>query len=394
VRGSIPPLEPIEVATGIVFGLAEPPQPLPPSGSKPLDALERAIMPALERQPCLVSFSGGRDSSFVLAAATRLARREGLPLPVPTTLRFPGAADADESDWQEQVVAHLELPDWQRLDLAHELDPVGPLATRGLRRHGLLWPFNVHFHVPVLQAAAGGSVLTGIGGDEVFGTSRWHRANEVLARRTRPRPRDLAPLGLALAPLGLRRAVLLRRARRDAFGWLTAAGARAFASRWAAEEAGEPRGYARRLANWRSLRSTRLGFRSLELLAADAGVLLVHPIGDDRFLSAMAAAAPANGPQSRGALMAATLGDALPADVLQRETKASFDEPFWGPESSSLAARWAGEGADPDVVDAPALRQEWSRPVPDAHTYTLLQAAWLELVPSSEDLAAPPQPTT
>jgi hypothetical protein len=86
--------------------------------------------------------------------------------------------------------------------------------------------------------------------------------------------------------------------------------------------------------------------------------------------------------------MAATLGDALPADVLQRETKASFDEPFWGPESSGLAARWAGEGADPDVVDAPALRQEWSRPVPDAHTYTLLQAAWLELVPSSENLAA------
>jgi hypothetical protein len=92
--------------------------------------------------------------------------------------------------------------------------------------------------------------------------------------------------------------------------------------------------------------------------------------------------------------MAWTLGDALPVDVLRRETKASFDEPFWGPESRSLAARWAGEGAGADVVDAAALRREWSRPVPDAHTYTLLQAAWLELVPSSEDHAAPSQATT
>jgi hypothetical protein len=51
-----------------------------------IDAARRArgaILPALRRTPCLVSFSGGRDSSSVLGAATRAGRRQGLSLPVP-----------------------------------------------------------------------------------------------------------------------------------------------------------------------------------------------------------------------------------------------------------------------------------------------------------------------
>jgi asparagine synthase (glutamine-hydrolysing) len=379
VTGAIPPLQPIEVATGIAFGYAQRPEPLGAASTSPSEALDRAILPALECPPCLVSFSGGRDSSFVLAAAARLARREGLPLPVPTTLRFPAAAEAAESEWQERVVAHLRLDDWHRLVLADELDSVGPVATRGLSRHGLLWPFNVHFHVPVLEAARGGSVLTGVGGDEVFGTSRWQRANDVLDRRVRPRPRDAAALALALSPALLRRPVLELRARRETYAWLTAAGARAFARHLARDEAAEPRRYAARLSHWRALRSTRLGLDSLGLLAADAGARLVHPIADDGFVAALAAAAPPAGPSSRGRFMAWVVGDALPAELLLRTTKAAFDEAFWGACSRRLAAEWAGAGVDTRLVDAAALQEEWSRSVPDPHTFTLLQAAWLEL---------------
>jgi asparagine synthase (glutamine-hydrolysing) len=379
VTGAIPPLDPIEIATGIVFGTVDGVESEQGTPLSPLDALEQAILPALERSPCLVSFSGGRDSSFVLAAATRLARREALALPVPMTLRFPSAADAGESDWQERVITHLDLPDWYRLDLAHELDPVSSVATRGLQRHGLLWPFNAHFHWPVFEAAAGGSVLTGVGGDEVFGTSRWKRANELLSQRVFPRPRDLPPLALALAPQIVRRRVLVRRARDEAFAWLSPTGARVFAERAAADEAAEPRGFAGRLAYWRSLRATRLGFQSLELLARDSDVRLVHPIADDAFTAALANVVPHDGYRSRGELMARALGDALPPEVLRRGTKASFDEAFWGPESRSLASRWSGQGADVALVDAAGLRREWSRPVPESHTFTLLQAAWLEL---------------
>ena len=96
----------------------------------------RAILPALQRSPCLVSFSGGRDSSAVLAAAAAIARREGLPAPVPATVRAPGAAESDEAAWQEQVVAHVGIADWVRLEVHDELDVIGPHARACCARTG------------------------------------------------------------------------------------------------------------------------------------------------------------------------------------------------------------------------------------------------------------------
>ncbi len=69
----------VELATGIVFGTA-PVEPLP-SGTG-IDAAPRAARsPSSVHGPCFVSFSGGKDSSVVLAAATRAARRSGLADP-------------------------------------------------------------------------------------------------------------------------------------------------------------------------------------------------------------------------------------------------------------------------------------------------------------------------
>jgi hypothetical protein len=89
--------------------------------------LERAIARALRRSPCLVSFSGGHDSSLILAAATKVARREQLPAAV--TWRPDGAPAADESAWQEAVVAALQVSDWIRLAADDDLDFVGPVVT-------------------------------------------------------------------------------------------------------------------------------------------------------------------------------------------------------------------------------------------------------------------------
>ena len=67
--------DPLELAAGRMFG-EDPEAPgiahVELRGTTPLSALEEAILPALEREPCLVSFSGGRDSSAVLAVATRV----------------------------------------------------------------------------------------------------------------------------------------------------------------------------------------------------------------------------------------------------------------------------------------------------------------------------------
>ena len=93
-------LAPLEVATGLVLGVDPRREVVAPRldvAESPLRAFERAVLPALRRGPCLVSFSGGRDSSAVLAVATGIARREGLPLPIPVTNVFPGAATTDES---------------------------------------------------------------------------------------------------------------------------------------------------------------------------------------------------------------------------------------------------------------------------------------------------------
>ena len=135
-----------------------------------------------------MSFSGGRDSSAVLAVAAHVARREGLPLPVPITHRFPSASDTQETEWQEQVIRHLGLDDWVRIDAAGDLDCVGPVAIETLRRHGLLWPCNAYFHAPIFEAAAGGAVLTGVGGDEAFSPSSWAQAFAVHAPARPARP--------------------------------------------------------------------------------------------------------------------------------------------------------------------------------------------------------------
>lgn len=383
-----PVLTPLEVASGVVLGReSRVALPAAPGALDPLGALECEILPALRSPPCLVSFSGGRDSSAVLAVATALARRHGLEPPIPVTNRFLEAPGAEESAWQERVIGHLGLHDWHRLELTDELDAVGPVARRGLERHGLLWPFNAHFHVPLLEAAAGGTLLTGIGGDEAFGESRWARADAVLSGRARPVPRDLLTLGLAFSPVAVRSLIL--RGRAPECGWLSEGGQRAFARALAGHEAAEPRLYAPRLAWWHGLRAFRVGLESLSLLALDAGAAIAHPLASPAFAAALARTAPRRGPEERGAFMRRLFGALLPADVYARGTKARFDEAFWRADARAVAAAWEGEGADPGLVDAQRLREEWGRPVPDPHTYTLLQAAWLSR-PRAPATPAPP----
>jgi asparagine synthase len=346
------------------------------SDADPVAALEQAIRPALRRSPCLVSFSGGRDSSAVLAVATRLARRERLPLPIPATNRFPGHADADESEWQERVVAHLGLDDWLRVDVRGSLDCIGPVAQNAFRRHGLLWPCNAHFHVPLLEAASGGSLLTGIGGDELLLPSRWSHALGILGGAIRPQPRDLLPVGLALAPRPLRSAILRRRTTHPC-SWLRPRASRSLTEALADYSASEPLRWSGRLRWRRGLRYLEVGGQSLARLAGDANVLLVHPFLDLGFVAALAALPRRGRSTHRTTTMRAFFGDVLPDEVLSRTSKASFDSVFWGDESRAFVERWRGEGVDTELVDPVALREVWTQPAPDARSFTLLQSVWL-----------------
>jgi hypothetical protein len=365
-----------ELATGMVFGTGAGPR-LPSVGRRvpPRAALESAILPALAGGPCLVSFSGGRDSSAVLAVATALARREGLPDPIPVTNRFPAAPATDESRWQERVVAHLRLREWLRLDFGDELDVLGPHARRAMRRHGLLWPFNAHFHSPMLDRAAGGTLLTGIGGDELFAAATASRVGSVVAGRVRPAPRDVARLALAAAPRGARRRWLERNAV-PPLPWLTAEGRRVAGRLLAADDAAEPSWPGPRLRWCRRLRYLQVGTESLGRLAADAGVRIAHPLLDERLWAAMAVAAAPWGLRGRADGLRLVLGDLLPGDVLARRDKACFDAAFFTGTSAAFAARWEGADLAGDLVDPAALRAHWSGEAPRPQSYLLLQAAW------------------
>jgi asparagine synthetase B (glutamine-hydrolysing) len=368
-------LSPFELATGMIFGVRAGALPDPTEGG-PVQAVEDAIRPALLRPPCVVSFSGGRDSSAVLAVAAALARREGLPLPVPATNVFPAAHETDERLWQERVVRHLRLSDWVRIEHTVELDLLGCYAQRLLRRHGLLWPFNVHFHAPLLEVAAGGSLLTGVGGDELFGAVEHDRAVALIARRVRPEPRDLLRLGFMFAPPIIRRAVLARR-RPLALPWLRVEAQRRLTEVLAAWAADLPRTLAGRLTwVWRS-RYLGVLTAALESAAADEDVLLRHPLLAGELWAEVGRVAQPAGFAGRTDGMRRLFGTVLPDEVCSRAGKARFDAAFWTARARAYAASWDGARVPAEWVDQQALAAHWRAAEPLANSFTLLQASWL-----------------
>jgi asparagine synthase (glutamine-hydrolysing) len=370
-------LSPLERAAGAVLGEQPGAEPLAPAAHPhPREALADAVLAGLRRPPCLVSFSGGRDSSAVLAVAADAARRRGLPLPVPVSLRFPAVATTAETEWQELVIRHLGLADWERIELQDELDFLGPLARAGLSRHGLLWPANAHFHSPVFARAAGGSVLTGVDGDGLLGW-RWGRLRAGLSGPQPPRLRAVLRAGLAMMPAPVR----ARRSRRrpPAHGpWLRPEAARELQARAAADQASEPIRWDRRVDWFARRRYLHVGLHSLELLAADHDARLVHPLADRAVLAALRAHGARAGYGTRNRAMAALFGDLLPPALITRPSKAEFGRSLWGPQARAFAERWAGGGVDSELVDGEALSAAWAQENPPLAAASVMQAAWLE----------------
>ena len=75
--------------------------------------------------------------------------------------------------------------------------------------------------------------------------------------------------------------------------------------------------------------------------------------------------------------MQAIAGGVLPDEILDRQTKASFDGAYFGSASRGFAERWSGGGVDLELVDPDVLRQEWLEPTPDFRSALPLQLAWL-----------------
>lgn len=245
-------LTPAEIASSVLFGRDEELGPLSRSADPgAVTALEQPLIRALHRSPCLIGFSGGRDSSALLAIATRVARREGLPDPVPVTVRYPELPETHEDEWQQLVMRHLGLSEWVQRQFADEADLVGPIAATLMHEHGLQYPYNLHLLKPMIDEARGGSFVTGLGGDEAF-TPR-SRALAVMTGGVRPVPRDMLRIGAAVAPRRLRRAIFARRPTLN-FPWLCPDANRALGMAWLEDWLRLPLRWDTRLREWRRSR--------------------------------------------------------------------------------------------------------------------------------------------
>lgn len=371
-------LDPLEAASGVALWPAS--EPAVACRNDEADArtiLEDLLARALGRSPCFVSFSGGRDSSAILAVATRVARAYGLEEPIPITFRYSAHPRTHEDDWQQAVISHLRLRRREVLSYDAEADALGPAATDLLRRLGHYWPSGAHVLVPLVRAAAGGSLITGAGGDELFSPWEHRRIALLLARRLRPRPGDLRALAARTLPSPAREALWRRR---DSLWlpWLTPAANRELRRRVVADRSR----FLRR--TWRESAEPYIASRHLELhrrtsaaLGHDADVVIVEPFYEPAYIRAVTAAAPPEGYATRAEALAANFADLLPPAMMGRSTKADFTSVFWGPDSRVFAEAWDGKGPDPKLVDLAALRAEWLRPRPDFRSVAPLHAAWL-----------------
>lgn len=376
---------PFEVATSWMHGRVAPPDAVRGPRETPRAALEAALLQALRRAPCYVAFSGGRDSSALLAVAVHVARTHGLPAPVPVTELYPGVPESDESEWQELVMSHLGLQEWVRLEFPDGNDLLGTGACESLLARGVIWPVALHVKSAVLGRLGGsGAFVTGEGGDEVLGRRRGAQVSRLWRRRpVRTNGHDLRSAASALAPRPYRRSRVLARFEGDDMQpWLRHEARLRHHRLLAADAADEPLTTRRSLEWLLTRRATAVSSHNYGLLAADHGLELHEPLLDPRFVRSLAATAGTWGFSSRTEAMRALFDDLLPAPVLSRRTKAYFNRALVGEATRTFAEDWDGTGIDPQLVDSEVLRAEWLSDFPSAIATPLLHSAWLASVPT------------
>ncbi len=382
-----------EICVAILFGQDPATAPLDLAGgvaNDPRPIIERQIQEAMLRGPLWVAFSGGRDSSALLAIAASVARREGLAPPVPVTMVFPEVTDTDEEGWQRLVLEHLGLvDDWVRLQPGEELDMIGPYAERMLLPHGILLPPNSHAILPMVDAmGAGGTLLSGSGGDELMEGRPQRVSSAVLSRRKVRRVEragaivdDLPrPLQARLirrhsswgGPRWLRGHSLI-----DGFHWLTPAARARLIEEEIAERAASPVRFDALLERAFRDRHFQMGRYAYDLIGADTGTQVLTPFVHRDVVAAFARSWGYRFPGARVRSLRGIVGDLLPEPILARASKAEFVNVFATERLHTWVREWDGTGIDESRASVAALHREWGQPEPHYCSLPLLQQAWL-----------------
>jgi asparagine synthetase B (glutamine-hydrolysing) len=346
----------------------------------PADALASVIRHQIESAPArriFVEYSGGCDSSLVLASAAAECDKAGVEPPIPISLRFPALPETDEREYQEWLVQHLGLDDWVRIDVDAEMDFVGPLAAPWLRRFGAIFPSPLFSRAIVYEQARGGVLFNGEGGDEVLG------------------PRRLAPLFVTSA--ALRRGKLPGRqelrslrdlvarpsttARRRAQGlldlpWLRESARGQLRARLLDELRPEPTRPERALPLHLQRRMIVAILAGIHWFGEQHDAVSQAPLLDPEFVASMSRL-PWRDLRDRTTVLERHFAGVLPAGIRRRRSKAVFTRAFFSKHTRAFAESWDGSGVDPELVDVDELRRQWLSPEPHGATMVLLQQAWV-----------------
>jgi asparagine synthase (glutamine-hydrolysing) len=345
----------------------------------PAAALVDAIAQLLDDRPCLVEFSGGCDSSLVLAAARQACRQVGHDAPIPVSYRYDDPR-SEESDWQHLVLDLLGLRDRHLVvDARGRAELLAPEACRLLREVGLVWPGTILARAGLWAELPAGVLLTGEGGDEILGVRRATAASQLSRRALRPGGRR-ALLGAALHELSPHAARQrgFAAAALDGYGpwWLEEGPRRELCRLIAAELADEPLDPARFPRYHLSLARVWVVVDNLRAIAARYGLQWEAPLLDPAVAASIARSTPRHAYLGRAALLDRYFTELLPGRIRHRESKALFTDAHFGPSTRAYLAEWSGDGA-PDGVDVDWLRRHWRGRSIAMGTHLLAQAVWL-----------------
>ncbi len=340
----------------------------------PLDSLRSAIARVVSERT-FVEFSGGLDSSLVLAATVDVCRERGLPAPIPVTVRYPSAPETDESPYQQAMIDHLGLREHLIIEATDEFDLLGPAARQYLRSNGASCAARIPTRGHLYAHLEHGSVLlSGEGGDEAFRSAPLAPLRFVgtaLATR-RHRHGAIGWIGRTIRDLELPS----RRLLRGAPDWLTPAAREQLSPAYRGTFGGRGRTMASSHRAYRSRRSLIAVIDELTTQAAGHGVTYAAPLLDLTFLAELTASTPNRDFVERNYYFHQHFASVLPRAILDRTTKVTFGRPIFGPDTAAFAASWNGVGLPDDLVQPELVRRAWQH-TRDGRSALMLQHAWM-----------------
>jgi asparagine synthase (glutamine-hydrolysing) len=230
----------------------------------------------------------------------------------------------------------------------------------------------------VWETGGGGFLLTGEGGDEIFGIRRVTPITGLLRRQVGSRRRALRMAARALTPRPVRRRSTASEIRETtSIPWLTPMAEAAFQDLLVSDALVEPLPWSSSTISLLRHRGVRKGLNNIAAAAAGFDTTVVDPLLDPGFVYALAEFGGFLGFSGRSDATKSLFGHLLPEALITRQQKVYFNRVLFSESSKRFAASWNGGGVDTSLVVPDQLKRVWGSDMPHAASASSLQAAWL-----------------